>query len=354
MTTWWRLGRWWLPPGRSTSRSPRRWRTSSTLRSTKCTAPITETPSRCHQAGCWLSAPRTLAARSRRSSPRPTRSSSPAEHGSRPSRSGRWAATCGGGPAELRLDRVTVDSRLGKRLAGRDQRIGVGPRHLARRHGVRIRPRATNAAGRTVSFADGATADIRRRGVGDRIHHQPLLDRRPRRPRPHGRLVQKRGVTPSPGLYTVGLTWQHTRGSALLGWVGADAAYLADQITSRKRTAATRGRPSHRPTRRCQPARRTSRSRRAHVPNHPSTSRIRSGCAASFGACAGWRLTRTVPHVRASSCDGSMRCWTLISGETQFFQQGAPMHMTAQAAHHCGAATLGGAGLSVAVARHCR
>ncbi len=56
----------------------------------------------------------------------------------------------------LRLDRVTVESRLGKRLAGRDQRIGVGPRHLTRRHGVRLR------------------------GVGNRIHHQPLVDRRAR------------------------------------------------------------------------------------------------------------------------------------------------------------------------------
>ena len=28
------------------------------------------------------------------------------------------------------------------------------------------------------------------------------------------------GVTPSPGLNLLGLTWQHTRGSALLGWEG--------------------------------------------------------------------------------------------------------------------------------------
>jgi hypothetical protein len=44
-----------------------------------------------------------------------------------------------------------------------------------------------------------------------------------------GRIRQSRGVTPSPGLYTHGLTWQHTRGSALLGWVGNDAACLAKQ-----------------------------------------------------------------------------------------------------------------------------
>jgi hypothetical protein len=37
-------------------------------------------------------------------------------------------------------------------------------------------------------------------------------------------------VTGSPGLYFLGLTWQCTRGSALIGWVGDDAAYIADQI----------------------------------------------------------------------------------------------------------------------------
>jgi putative flavoprotein involved in K+ transport len=30
----------------------------------------------------------------------------------------------------------------------------------------------------------------------------------------------------------LGLTWQHTRTSALLGWVGNDAAYLAARIAS--------------------------------------------------------------------------------------------------------------------------
>jgi putative flavoprotein involved in K+ transport len=47
-----------------------------------------------------------------------------------------------------------------------------------------------------------------------------------------GRVRQSRGVTPSQGLYTLGLSWQHTRGSALLGWVGDDAAFLAQQIAS--------------------------------------------------------------------------------------------------------------------------
>ena len=38
------------------------------------------------------------------------------------------------------------------------------------------------------------------------------------------------GVTGWPGLCCPGLTWQHTRGSALLGWVKDDAEYIAHQI----------------------------------------------------------------------------------------------------------------------------
>jgi putative flavoprotein involved in K+ transport len=135
----------------------------------------------------------------------------------------------------LRLDRVTVDSRLGKRLSGRDQRIGVGPRHLARRHNVRIRPKATGAAGRTISFTDRSTAEFDAViwATGYTSDHT-WIDV-PEATDKHGHLMQKRGLTPSPGLYTLGLTWQHTRGSALLGWVGADAAYLAEQITRRNR-----------------------------------------------------------------------------------------------------------------------
>ena len=46
------------------------------------------------------------------------------------------------------------------------------------------------------------------------------------------RVVHRRGVTDSPGLYFLGLSWQYTRGSALIGWVGDDAAYIADQINT--------------------------------------------------------------------------------------------------------------------------
>jgi putative flavoprotein involved in K+ transport len=43
-------------------------------------------------------------------------------------------------------------------------------------------------------------------------------------------LIHRRGVTAAPGLYFLGLTWQHTRGSALLGWVKHDASFIAQRI----------------------------------------------------------------------------------------------------------------------------
>jgi putative flavoprotein involved in K+ transport len=135
----------------------------------------------------------------------------------------------------LRLDRVTADSRLGRRLAQRDQIIGAGPRQLARRHGVRVRPRVSSISERAVTFADGSTSEydtvVWATGFtkdNSWIDIPGVTDER-------GRLRQSRGITPSPGLYTLGLSWQHTRGSALLGWVGADAAFLAEQIQSTMR-----------------------------------------------------------------------------------------------------------------------
>ncbi|MGY4768227.1 flavin-containing monooxygenase [Kribbella sp. CWNU-51] len=132
----------------------------------------------------------------------------------------------------LGLDRVTVGSRLGNRLAGRDQVIGSGPRQLAKRHGIRIRPRVTAATGRTVTFADGTASEydavVWATGFTTEYNWIDVPGVQDER----GRIPHNRGVTSSPGLYMLGLTWQHTRTSALLGWVGSDASYLADQIAA--------------------------------------------------------------------------------------------------------------------------
>ena len=47
--------------------------------------------------------------------------------------------------------------------------------------------------------------------------------------------MHTRGVTESAGLYFLGLSWQHTRGSALLGFVKDDAEHIAQQISVRRK-----------------------------------------------------------------------------------------------------------------------
>ncbi len=127
-------------------------------------------------------------------------------------------------------NRITGDSRLGRRLANRDQVIGDGPKRLAKRYGVGIRPKATASSGRTVTFEDGSSAEFAAIvwATGFKLDHS-WVDV-PEAKDEQGHLLQERGVTPSPGLYTLGLSWQHTRASALLGWVGDDAAYLGDRV----------------------------------------------------------------------------------------------------------------------------
>ena len=124
---------------------------------------------------------------------------------------------------------VTVGSRLGRRLSQRDVVIGGGLREL-RRRGVEIRPRVTGASGRTVTFADDDSAeyDAVVWATGFRVDHSWIEIPEVKDERDQVR--HRRGVTPSPGLYMLGLTWQHKRTSALIGWVGEDAAFVADQI----------------------------------------------------------------------------------------------------------------------------
>jgi len=129
------------------------------------------------------------------------------------------------------LIKKTVDSRIGRRLQDRDTLIGSSPRELRRRYGVDIKSRVVGATGRTISFANGSDLDIDAViwATGYRSDYSwieaPVLSA-------DGRVQHRRGVTDVPGLYFLGLSWQHTRGSALIGWVKDDAEFIAAQIES--------------------------------------------------------------------------------------------------------------------------
>jgi putative flavoprotein involved in K+ transport len=130
---------------------------------------------------------------------------------------------------KTRLLNRTVESRLGRKLSTRDTLIGSSPREMTARFGVQLKPRLVDAEGRRVRFEDGSDLEIDAViwATGYRSNYSwiklPILDE-------EGRLRHRRGVTDVPRLYFLGLTWQHTRGSALIGFIKDDAEFIAEKI----------------------------------------------------------------------------------------------------------------------------
>jgi putative flavoprotein involved in K+ transport len=131
----------------------------------------------------------------------------------------------------------SVETRLGQRLRARETLIGSSPRELKRRYGVELKPRAVDADGRRLRFEDASELEVDTViwATGYRPDYSwikpPVFD-------DDGRLRHRRGITDIPGLYFLGLTWQHTRGSALIGWVQDDAEFIAHRIAAHQESKA--------------------------------------------------------------------------------------------------------------------
>ncbi len=131
----------------------------------------------------------------------------------------------------------TVESRLGRKLSTRDTLIGSSPRELKKRYGVEVKPRVVDADGRTVRLEDGSELEVDAViwATGYRPDYSwiklPIFDE-------DGRLRHRRGVTDVPGLHFLGLTWQHTRGSALIGFIKDDAEFIAERIAEYQQSKA--------------------------------------------------------------------------------------------------------------------
>ncbi|MGY1733355.1 flavin-containing monooxygenase [Geodermatophilus sp. SYSU D01045] len=126
--------------------------------------------------------------------------------------------------------------------AGVEIVIGTSWRRL-RASGVRIRPRAVSACGDTVGFADGTTVDVA--GVVWATGFRPeypwldvpgvVLD---------GQVRHVAGVSDVPGLVFLGLPWQRSRSSHFLGFVAADAAWLAERLRAPDPDCTAPGEPA--------------------------------------------------------------------------------------------------------------
>jgi len=135
-----------------------------------------------------------------------------------------------------------IDSPLVQRMRHRgDPTIGTSRKTL-RRAGVDLRPRLLGATGRTALFADGSSTDVDAVvwATGFRPDYSwidaPEVTDGDGVPRHDG----GRSLA-VPGLWFLGLPWQCTRGSALLGFVQRDAAHLDAAIFDRSPAPSSYG-----------------------------------------------------------------------------------------------------------------
>jgi putative flavoprotein involved in K+ transport len=134
----------------------------------------------------------------------------------------------------------TADSMLAKRLRARGDLVIGSSLRAARRRGISVRPRVVSTSPQGVVFADGTqvAASSVIWATGFRSDYSWITI-------PGvlagAQVVHRRGVTQVPGLYFLGLPWQHTRGSALLGFVKHDAEWLADLMCPGRQRPARDG-----------------------------------------------------------------------------------------------------------------
>jgi putative flavoprotein involved in K+ transport len=125
-----------------------------------------------------------------------------------------------------------ADSRIGRRLKNENTIVGTDLKALFRR--VERVGKAVDADRNALVLADGTRKppDAVIWATGYRPSypwlHLPVLDETEAP-------VHYHGITDVPGLAFLGLPWQRNRGSALVGWVGRDAALLAEHLGSQLR-----------------------------------------------------------------------------------------------------------------------
>lgn len=131
----------------------------------------------------------------------------------------------------LGIVRMSPESRIGSRLRAADPFPGA---HLAldrlRERGVTVVGRLGRAEGRTVAFESGERVDIDAVVWATGYRDRTDWVRIPEAIEARGAFAHERGVSPVPGLYFIGRSWQTSRGSALVTGVGRDAAEIAGRI----------------------------------------------------------------------------------------------------------------------------
>lgn len=135
---------------------------------------------------------------------------------------------------KLGILRASADRMVGKWLRNQPEYVyGYELNELIIKGRVNKRPRAINAIDNRILYEDGSETRIDniiwatgfKRNDGW-IDITTAFDSQ-------GGILHERGVSPVAGLYFVGLPWQTSRGSALLGWVKYDAQRIVNHVIQR-------------------------------------------------------------------------------------------------------------------------
>ena len=129
---------------------------------------------------------------------------------------------------------LTVDTRLGRKAREASRQRGepllrLTPRAIAAA-GVERVPRVEGSAAGKPRLADGRLLDVAAVVWATGYRDDSAWVAIPEAKDADGAFVHRRGVSPVPGLYVIGRSWQWTRGSALLHGVGDAPAYVAARI----------------------------------------------------------------------------------------------------------------------------
>jgi len=138
------------------------------------------------------------------------------------------------------MTRFSLDTRVGRRLRGRmrggDALIGIPEHELAKAGVVRVGRLIDERGGLPLCGGEVVEPSVIVWSTGFRPDYGwinlPVIDA-------DGYPRHRRGVaTDVPGLYFLGLRFQHRMNSSLIGGVGADAAFIAEQVAQRCELAA--------------------------------------------------------------------------------------------------------------------
>lgn len=123
------------------------------------------------------------------------------------------------------------DTRLGQIIRKRpDPIFGLELKRLLKTKQVILKPRTEKVEKSSVYFADKSSVEVDNiiwaTGFRSDYHWLNILNALDELGRP----FHEKGISPVNGLYYVGLPWQTSRNSALIGGVGTDAAIIAKKI----------------------------------------------------------------------------------------------------------------------------